>query len=128
MSRLPPFSHSSHLVALVAQTERLAALVSRVLPPEPTRWDASVDKARETGAGRDDEVARTAEELLAEAAIASLRLDGSPIDHVPDLEAVRGGTASALERPIGPPAGSWLEIFRRGKVLDEEVLDRKSVV
>lgn len=103
---MPAFSRSPHLVALVAQAERLAALVSHVLPPDPC----------------DDEVARITEELLAEAAVASLRLDGSPIDEPPDPTAIVEGTTSAPKQPPEQQAGSWFEIFRRGRAADEEVL------
>ncbi len=122
MSQLLAFSHSPHLVALVAQTERLAALVSCLRTPEPTRWDASGLQGGEAVPTQDDEVARIAEELLAEAAIASLRLDGSPIDQVPDLASVLDEAAPAPDRTLERRSGSWLEIFRRGRGADEGVL------
>ncbi|MFN2556981.1 MAG: Fic family protein [Nitriliruptorales bacterium] len=125
MRPLAPFSHSPHLVALVAQAERLAALVSRVQPPEPARWNPSAAETSETGRGQVDEVARIGNELMTEAAIASLRLDGSPIDRVPDLAAVRDGAAPAAERALEQQPGSWLEILQRGRVPDEEVLARE---
>ncbi len=132
MSGLPPFSRSSHLVNLVAEAERLAALLLRVLPPEPTKWDAKALEAggvaartRATGArgaGPDEEVERIAEELLSDAAVASLRLDGSPIDCTPDVEALLKLGAWSPQRSSQHHARSWLEIFDRGHVADEEVI------
>ncbi len=120
MSRPLPFSYSPHLVALVAQAERLAALVGGVRPPDPAGWDARAVETAEASQGRGD-AARIAADLLAEAAIASLRLDGSPIDRVPDLGPL-DEAAAAPDRAPEQSAGSWLEIFRRGRVRDEEVL------
>ncbi len=132
LSGRTPFSRSSHLVALIAEAERLSALLSRLLPPSPTPSDPSAVKVRGTASpamasgaartGQDEQVARIAEELLAEAAVASLRLDGSPIDHAPDLESLLEVSTRAPQRPIEHHAGSWLEIFHRGQVPDEEVL------
>lgn len=132
MSRLTPFSRSPHLVTLVAEAERLAALILRVGPPEPTPWNAKTlqtgDAAPRTtaagarGAGQAEEATRIAEALLSEAAVASLRLDGSPLDQPPDPEALLAVNAWSPQRAFQPHSRSWLEILARGQVPDEEVL------
>lgn len=54
----PRFTRTPHLVALVAETERLAASIDAADPDDPTRWR---------------------QELLQDATVATLQLDGSPI-------------------------------------------------
>lgn len=86
----PRFSRTPHLVALVAETERLAALV-----------DGAPEAAFET----------VRLELLAEAAVATLQLDGSPIQ-APPAEVV---AAVELPGPPVPPAdqrGTWIDALR----------------
>jgi fido (protein-threonine AMPylation protein) len=96
----PPFTRTPHLVALVAGTERLAALVASVDPP-----------------------ADLLDRLHAEAAVASLRLDGSPIREVPDPAEV---PPDAAELPrLGhdqATTGTWLDALRAGQEPDREVM------
>jgi Fic family protein len=86
----PAFTRTPHLVALVADAERLAASL------------AGVDVEPERAAG-----------LRREAVLASLRLDGSPADELPD-EALLDpdappGPAGPTDRP-----GTWLDAMRVG--------------
>lgn len=93
------FSRTPHLVDLVAAAERLAALLRSV---------------------EDDSAV---EQLHASAAVASLRLDGSPITSVPDLDEVLAGTAwQDAGRPQQERAGTWLDALGRGQVPDEQVM------
>jgi hypothetical protein len=93
-----PFARTPHLVGLVGETERLAAILAATEPEPATR-----------------------ERLEAEAAVATLVLDGSP------LRAPPAGTAIAAHPAIDPattPArsGSWLDAFRVGEATDESIL------
>lgn len=97
---LTRFTHTPHLVDLVATAERLAGLI-RAAEPD----GASLD------------------ELHGQAAVASLRLDGSSIQEPPDLDTVLDGTAwHDTQRPIEERAGHWLDAFGEGQVEDEQVL------
>ncbi|MBW3664682.1 MAG: Fic family protein [Actinobacteria bacterium] len=80
------FSRTPHLVSLVAEAERLAA-----------RLDAAPSEAR----------AKLADLVRAESAIATLRLDGSPIAEPPRRESVEA-RLDATERPR---SGTWLDAF-----------------
>lgn len=97
---LTRFTHTPHLVDLVATAERLAGLLRSAEPDEGVL-----------------------EELHTDAAIASLRLDGASIEEPPDLDEVLAGTAwTDTERPIEERAGNWLDAFGGGEVDDDEVL------
>jgi fido (protein-threonine AMPylation protein) len=89
----PRFSRSPHLVALVAEVERLAATVAAA--PEPER--------RQLGLRRADEVVR-----------ATLTLDGAEGDALPGPDEAAAALAAAV--PVAPdPAdrrGSWLDALR----------------
>ena len=100
----PRFSRTPHLVDLIAEAERLAAAVAAC--PEDARWDVP--------------------DLTAEAILASLALDGSPLGTAPDL-----GPANAVPptTPAGPPQpdagsagaeGSWFEAMRTFDDLSDE--------
>lgn len=86
----PRFSRTPHLVALVAETERLAALVAGA----PT-------SALET----------VARELLAEAAVATLRLDGSPIE-APPAEVIAAVELPGARPPPTDRRGTWIDAIR----------------
>lgn len=93
----PRFTHTPHLVGLIAEAERLA--------------QALLD-APDAGRRRDTR--------LAEAAVASLRLDGSPITSPPDPSA-----APPLDRPAEEHdirRGTWMDAMRSGTdaLIDEE--------
>jgi hypothetical protein len=89
---LGTYTASPHLVELIAETERLAA-----------RCAAAPGPSRSAEAGRRRE----------EAALASLRLDGSPITAVPEPEVVTAARttvdAAALE---DPRRGTWFDAMR----------------
>lgn len=95
MTGTPSFSRSPHLVDLVAETERLAALVAAA---------PAADRAARSPAVRRD------------AALASLRLDGSRIEDAPDeatiatARAVEGVTEEDPER-----YATWFEAMRIGE-------------
>lgn len=93
----PRFSRTPHLVELIAETERLAQAVA----------DAS-------------DAPRLRDDRLADAAVASLRMDGSPLTSPPDLS-----VAPDLDGPIEElevREGTWLDAMRSGTdaVVDEE--------
>lgn len=92
-----PFSRTPHLVSLVADTERLSALLAAAAPP--------------------DEVRERAE---ARAAVASLRLDGSRLESPPDPAQLHAHPAIDVDA-AEPRAGSWLAAFRLDEVEDESV-------
>lgn len=95
----PVFTRTPHLVALVAEAERLAATIAAASP------DASV-----------------VDDLHAEAALASLRLDGSRLTEVPDLALARQVLAGReSEGASGVRRGTWLDVLRTGEVEDEEL-------
>lgn len=86
----PRFSRTRHLVDLIAETERLAQTVA----------DAP---------GHD----RLTSERLDAAAVATLRLDGSPITGVPPTDGiVAEPDASETGRPVR--RGTWLDAMRSG--------------
>lgn len=92
----PRFARTPHLVALVAEVERFAALVRG-------RGEGSV-----------------ADELRSAAVLASLRLDGSPIEAPPqDLEA--GPGVGKPQSPDGAETAGWLDAFR-GRDAETDVL------
>lgn len=97
--REPVLTRTPHLVALVAEAERLAAAVSSARP-----------------------AASLVEEVAADAAVASLQLDGSPLAAPPD--AALAGAAST-DRVVGgddrPRRGTWLDALRAGEVEDAQV-------
>lgn len=80
------FSRTPHLVSLVAEAERLAA-----------RLDTIPSEAR----------AELADLVRTEAAIATLRLDGSPIAEPPDVGSSEGPVVAAES----PRPGTWLDAF-----------------
>lgn len=85
----PRFTRTPHLVGLVAEVERLAAVVARA-------------PAAERAAARDG--------ALTDAALASLRLDGSPLEQPPELPT---GIESEVVGGEGPDqAGSWFDTFQ----------------
>lgn len=92
---VPRFTRSRHLVAMIGEAERLAALV-RATPP----------------------AARAAhrEDLLTEAALASLRLDGSLLEEVPTP--VDGQVVSASAGV--PRQGTWAEAMGMVGVAGED--------
>lgn len=93
------FARTPHLVDLVATAERLAALL-----------DADHD-------------ADLVEEARTSAAIATLRLDGSPVDAVDDLGDALAGTAwEDTGRPLEERAGTWLDAMGRQEVPDEQIV------
>lgn len=94
----PRFTRSPHLVELIAETERLAQAV--------------VDAA---GDGAD-----LREQRLADAAVATLRLDGSPLTSPPDLSAAPDLDAPVREHRIRE--GTWLDAMRSGTdaLVDED--------
>lgn len=102
----PRFSRTPHLVELVAEAERLAALIA----------SAPADTLDEARPG-----------LLAEAAVATLRLDGSPIE-APPPEAL---AAVQLPRSPVPPQdrrGTWIDAIKLGhldEAPDEAILARE---
>lgn len=77
-----PFTHTPHLVGLVAEAEQLAAMLEATDPG----------------------VART--QLWADAALASLRLDGSTIPAAPSPEQVRAAVGAPASTST-PGRGSW---------------------
>lgn len=81
----PAFGRTPHLVELVAEAERL---VGRL------RTASEAERIRLASSRTDDAI------------VATLRLDGSPIERLPDLEA-----APAADRatPGEPRAGTWLD-------------------
>lgn len=93
------FSRTPHLVDLVATAERLAAVLQQVEP------------------------SAVVEELRAEAAVASLRLDGSPIEEAPDVDEALSGTAwQDTARPLEERAGTWLDALGRHDVPEEQIV------
>ncbi len=94
-----PFSHSPHLTAQVAEAERLAAVLSATRPAE-----------------------HDVEQLLAEAAVASLRLDGSPIAGVPDVDGTGGSHEPATRTAGRPRPGTWFDYFRAEPLGDRELM------
>lgn len=85
-----PFTRSPHLVGLVAETERLAAVLDAATP--------------------DDEVVAR---RLDDAAVATLRLDGSPIDAPPDVDEL--ATDDLAGKVVsGGRSGTWLDALRVG--------------
>ncbi len=104
-SGTPTFERTAHLVALVATCERLATRLRTSTPP-PERT----------------------EELVARAALASLRLDGSPVTTPPDLdEALPDGPAapSAFGRPRERTTGTWLDAMGLAEQPDQEIMARE---
>jgi hypothetical protein len=98
LSPIGPHTASTHLVELVAEAERLAARCA----------DAPEGRRLPLGAQR-----RTL------AALASLQLDGSPIDAVPDPALVAEAHATAAAAPVltadhdgGPRPGTWFDAMR----------------
>lgn len=94
----PRFSRTTHLVQLIAESERLAASLHGAANVPP-------------GEGPDP---------TAEAALASLRLDGTPIDAVPDLGPANAVAAAPSPAPRTAPdhrGANWFEALR---VLDDE--------
>lgn len=83
--RSPAFTRTPHLVDLVADTERLAASLAAAYLDDERR-----DRLRD------------------EAALASLRLDGSTARDVPDLDAVDHDVAV----DAGPSGGTWADAIR----------------
>lgn len=106
----PRFSHTPHLVALVAEVERLAALLDAA--PAPA-------------------LASVARDLLAEAAVATLQLDGSPIGAPPAevLDAlVPSPSRSAADPPARDRRGTWIDAIRLealDEVPDEAIIARE---
>lgn len=95
----PPFTHTPHLVELVAEAERLAATLAAASPDE-----AVVEQQR------------------AAAALASLRLDGSRLAEVPDTDLARAELAGPPRsgRAVARP-GTWLDALGTGEVEDEQL-------
>lgn len=94
----PVFTRSTHLVELIAEVERLAAVVAAV--PDAHR-------------------AAVADELAGEAARATLALDGADAALLPELATARDHVAALAPRQPGAPArtvaarrGTWLDTLR----------------
>lgn len=93
------FARTPHLVDLVATAERLAA---------PLDVDHDPD---------------VVEEIRASAAVATLRLDGSPIEAADGLDDALAGTAwEDTGRPLEERAGTWLDAMGRQQVRDEQIV------
>jgi Fic family protein len=98
----PRFTHTAHLVDLIAESERLAQRVATAPDGDRLRDDA-----------------------LAAAAVATLRLDGSPIRTPPATDDVVFPAATAVsDEEIRP--GTWLDAMRSGTDADlDEDADRE---
>lgn len=96
----PQFHRSTHLVELIATTERLAALVGQA------------DMAAR---------ARLRDERLDAAAIATLRLDGSTIEEVPTPPARDDHARDDHEPVTSEGRGTWLDAFGVGEAGDDEI-------
>ena len=96
----PSFSHSPHLVDLLAETDRLAALVA-----------AAPAAAR----------AALAPAVRARAVLASLRLDGSDLDVAPSDDAVAAArSVEGITAEDPQKYATWFEAMRIGEDLDPE--------
>lgn len=96
----PRFTRSPHLVALIAEAERLAAAV------------AGADPAAR---------AELADRRTREAALASVRLDGSDLHDEPTAEAIAQAQAVGGVTEVGPERfATWFEAMRIGEDLDPE--------
>lgn len=96
----PAFERTSHLVAVIAEVERLAARVADA--PASARAALAGDTADA-------------------AAVATLRLDGSPIAGVPDPDVL-----AAARPPARPAPAGWAATLRSGRddagAVDEQIL------
>lgn len=99
---VPRFSRTPHLVELVAETERLAQAVA--------------------GAPAEARAARRDERLDA-AAVATLRLDGSPLRTPPDVRDVVVPDPDDVD-PTEIRPGTWLDAMRKGT---DETLEDEAV-
>lgn len=93
----PRFSRTPHLVALVAECERYAAIVA---------------------GAREDALEEVRRDLLAEAAVATLRLDGSPIE-APPAEVVAAVELPPAPLPAADRRGTWIDAIRLGDLEEE---------
>lgn len=91
----PRFTRTPHLVDLIAESERLAQLVAGAPDHERLR-----------------------EPRLEAAAVASLRLDGSPLTAPPDLRHAPDPDAPIAE--TAPRRGTWFDAMRSGTDVDLE--------
>lgn len=94
MALTPRFTRTPHLVDLVAEAERLAAAVA-LANPAP------------------------AADLWSEAALASLRLDGSTIPRAPTAEEVHAALVAATPSEAGPARATWADTLRSAGDVDE---------
>lgn len=102
-SGTPTFERTPHLVGLVATCERLATRLRAVTPPR----------------------ART-EELVVRAALASLRLDGSPAEAPPDLDVLPPDPPDPTPPGRGErTAGTWLDAMGLADEPDEAIVARE---
>jgi fido (protein-threonine AMPylation protein) len=92
---LPRFARGPHLVELIAEAERLAALVA---------------------AAPADDRARLRPTVAARARLATLALDGATTTELPDLDEAASTLASVGDRALPPPdrRGTWLDALRVG--------------
>ncbi|MBW3576355.1 MAG: Fic family protein [Actinobacteria bacterium] len=97
-----PFDRTPHLVCLLAETERLSAVIERGEPAPAVR-----------------------ESLTARAAVASMRLDGSPVGDVTEAEDAWQDVSDLPAAPraeVATRVGTWLDALRAGSEPDRRLI------